>query len=59
MLKRSRLLVILPPLCAVLIVLRLTVLRSPHENDIGLGLSVGILLGIAVVAVFMFVRKAA
>jgi hypothetical protein len=50
MLNKTRILRFVPAFCALLIVLRLTVLKSAATSDISLGVSVGILLGLSILS---------
>jgi hypothetical protein len=50
MLNKTRALRFVPAFCALLIVLRLTVLKSAHTSDLSLGISVGILLGLSILS---------
>jgi len=51
------LLALIPALCAVVITLRLTVLKSAHTSDFSLGASVGILLGISIISIAVLRRR--
>ncbi|HEX2776064.1 MAG TPA: hypothetical protein VHN10_05435 [Candidatus Acidoferrales bacterium] len=50
MLNKTRILRFVPAFCALLIVLRLSVLKSAATSDISLGVSVGILLGLSILS---------
>lgn len=50
MLNKTRILRFVPAFCALLIVLRLTVLKSAATSDVSLGISVGILLGLSILS---------
>jgi hypothetical protein len=50
MLNKTRILRFVPAFCALLIVLRLTVLKSAATSDVSLGVSVGILLGLSILS---------
>jgi hypothetical protein len=50
MLNKTRILRFVPAFCALLIVLRLTVLKTAATSDINLGISVGILLGLSILS---------
>jgi hypothetical protein len=50
MLNKTRILRFVPAFCALLIVLRLTVLKSAATSDLSLGVSVGILLGLSILS---------
>jgi hypothetical protein len=59
MFARTRLAAIIPALCAILIVLRLTVLKTAHTSDLSLGLSVGVLSGISILSILFLRRRTA
>jgi hypothetical protein len=48
--NKTRILRFVPAFCALLIVLRLTVLKSAATSDISLGVSVCILLGLSILS---------
>jgi hypothetical protein len=50
MLNKTRILRFVPAFCALLIVLRLTVLKTAATSDVSLGVSVGILLGLSILS---------
>ena len=50
MLNKTRVLRFVPAFCALLIVLRLTVLKSAQTSDLSLEISVGILLGASILS---------
>jgi hypothetical protein len=50
MLNKTRILRFVPAFCALLIVLRLTVLKNAATSDLSLGVSVGILLGLSILS---------
>jgi hypothetical protein len=50
MLNKTRILRFVPAFCALLIVLRLTVLKTAATSDVSLGISVGILLGLSILS---------
>jgi hypothetical protein len=50
MFKTTRFLRFVPAFCALLIVLRLTVLKTAATSDLSLGISVGILLGLSILS---------
>ncbi|MGB8522036.1 MAG: hypothetical protein WCD43_03630 [Candidatus Acidiferrales bacterium] len=50
MLNKTRILRFVPAFCALLIVLRLTVLKNAATSDLSLGASVGILLGLSILS---------
>jgi hypothetical protein len=50
MLNKTRILRFVPAFCALLIVLRLSVLKSAATSDLSLGVSVGILLGLSILS---------
>jgi hypothetical protein len=50
MLNKTRILRFVPAFCALLIVLRLTGLKSAATSDLSLGVSVGILLGLSILS---------
>jgi hypothetical protein len=50
MLNKTRILRFIPAFCALLIVLRLSVLKSAATSDLSLGVSVGILLGLSILS---------
>jgi hypothetical protein len=50
MLNKTRILRFVPAFCALLIVLRLTVLKTAGTSDLSLGISVGILLGLSILS---------
>jgi hypothetical protein len=50
MLNKTRILRFVPAFCALLIVLRLTVLKTATTSDVSLGVSVGILLGLSILS---------
>jgi predicted small secreted protein len=56
MTDKRRLLGVVPGLCAALIILRLTVLKTPSTSDVGLGVSIGILVGISILSVILHKR---
>jgi hypothetical protein len=56
MIDKRRLLGVVPGLCAALIGLRLTVLKTPGTSDLSLGLSIGILVGISILSVLLHKR---
>ena len=56
MFGKSRLLRVVPALCAVLIALML--LRSAGVSDFRLGLSAGVLIGLSISAILSLKRKA-
>jgi hypothetical protein len=45
-----------PALCALLIALRLTVIKTPGTSDFTLGATVGMLLGISIVSILALRR---
>jgi hypothetical protein len=55
--KKTRILSFVPALCALLIVLRLTVLKSAHTSDFALGATVGVLLGLSIVSLVSLKRR--
>jgi hypothetical protein len=59
MLNKARTLTFVPALCALLIVLRLTVLKSVHTSDFSLGTSVGVLIGISIISIVALRRRTA
>jgi hypothetical protein len=50
MLNKTRVLRFVPAFCALLVVVRLTVLKSAATSDLSLGVSVGILLGLSILS---------
>jgi hypothetical protein len=50
MFNKSSVLKFVPAFCALLLVLRLTVLKSAQTSDLSLGISVGILLGLSILS---------
>jgi hypothetical protein len=50
MFNKSRVFRFVPAFCALLVVLRLTVLKSAATSDLSLGISVGILLGLSILS---------
>jgi hypothetical protein len=50
MLNKTRILRFVPAFCALLVVLRLTVLKTAATSDVSLGVSVGILLGLSILS---------
>jgi hypothetical protein len=53
MISKTRVLRFVPAFCALLVVLRLTVLKSAATSDLSLGISVGILLGCSILSFFL------
>jgi hypothetical protein len=58
MFNRTRLLLLAPALCAVFIALEVTVLRPAHVSDFSLGASVGIFIGLSIMAILALKRPA-
>jgi hypothetical protein len=56
MTDKRRLLGVVPGLCAALIILRLTVLKTPGTSDVSLGVSIGILVVISILSVILHQR---
>ena len=50
MVNKTRVFRFVPAFCALLVVLRLTVLKSAQTSDLSLGISVGILLGASILS---------
>jgi hypothetical protein len=50
MLNKVRVLRFVPAICALLIVLRLIVVKTAATSDVSLGISVGILLGLSILS---------
>jgi hypothetical protein len=57
MMNRQRMLKLVPALCAIFIVLVNTVLKPAHASDFSVGLVVGVLLGISILALRALNRK--
>jgi len=57
MFNNTRVLTVIPAVCAVLVVLRLTLLRTSQTSDFSLGLSTGILIGLSVLSVLSLNRR--
>jgi hypothetical protein len=55
--RNTVLLALIPALCAILIALRLTMLKSVHTGDFSLGVSVGFILGLSIVSIAIIVFK--
>ena len=55
--RKAPLLALVPALCAVLIALIITVLKSGHISDFSFGASVGVLLGISIISIVVQKRK--
>jgi hypothetical protein len=59
MVNKTRILRFVPAFCALLIVLRLTVLKTAATSDVSLGVSVGILLGLSILSFLLLKRRPA
>jgi hypothetical protein len=59
MLRNARLLRLVPAVCAIFIVLSLTVLRPHHTSDFTRGVVVGVFLGISILSLLALKRKTA
>jgi hypothetical protein len=57
--NKTRILFFVPAFCALLIVLRLTVLKSVRTSDFSLGTSVGVLIGISIISIIALRRRTA
>jgi len=57
MFNKTPLLIVVSALCAILIVLRLTVLRTSHTSDLSLGLSIGVLIALSILSVISLRRE--
>ena len=49
--KRICLLTFIPVLCAIFIVLGLTMLKPSHETDLTRGISTGVLIGLSILSI--------
>jgi hypothetical protein len=59
MFNKTHILRFVPAFCALLIVLRLTVLKTAATSDVSLGVSVGILLGLSILSFLLLKRRPA